>query len=383
MQAAWITLIGYAIATWLIAALVIGYQGYDLVESAFRLKAGLIDYFIFFLVYLYGVQSAEDGRKVIRWLLVGAIFANTATMLDTAGVIHLGYVERWDGRTQGAMGESNQYAAYIVLFIPGMVAEAVASRGFRRFAWVGGALLSLGSLAMTASRGGIVGMLLACAVGGYLYRQLVSYSRIAGWVLMSLVVLVVFMSLSQYGGLLNERLFGVTMDVDPSQASSARTEIWRNLLATMAAQPVTFLTGYGWDVYWTFPFRFSPHNYYLSQWFNLGLVGLFSGCYLLFGSINRARRASLVAEPAIRRHLIAYVMGTVAICGAVFFVEIMEPWIFFWMYAGTVMRLCMCAERAPAHDVLPETDLAARWRLRATRPKAPRDPYGWATAGRR
>jgi len=381
MQAAWLILIVYALASWLIAAQVVEYPGYDLVESAFRLKAGLVDYYIFFLVFLFGVQTAEDGMKVVRWLLVGAVFANAATMLDTVGLIHLGYVERLDGRTQGAMGESNQYAAYIVLFIPGMVAEAVANRGWKRFAWVGGALLSCGSLAMTASRGGIVGMLLACAVGAYLYRHLVSYSRIAGWVFLSLVVLVIFMSLSQYGGLLNERLFGVTMDVDPSQASSERTEIWKNLLLTMAAQPLTFLTGFGWDVYWTFPFRFSPHNHYLSLWFNLGLVGLLCTCYLLFGSINRARRASLVAEIHIRRHLIAYVMGAVALCGAVFFVEIMEPWIFFWMYAGTAMRLCLCAER----DAVPESaaqPAMPRWLLRP-RTAAARDSYGWLAPERR
>ena len=381
MQAAWLILIGYAIFTWLIAAQVVEYPGYDMVDSAFRLKAGLVDYYIFFLVFLFGVQSADDGRKVIRWLLAGAIFANVATMLDSAGLIHLGYVERFDGRTQGAMGESNQYAAYIVLFIPGMIAEAVANRGYKRMAWLGGALLSCGSLAMTASRGGIVGMLLACAVGAYLYRHLVSYNRIAGWVFLSLVVLVIFMSVSQYGGLLNERLFGITMDVDPSQASSERTDIWKNLLLTMAAQPVTFLTGFGWDVYWTFPFRFSPHNHYLSVWFNLGLVGLLTSCYLLFGSINRARRASLLAEVGIRRHLIAYVMGAVALCGAVFFVEIMEPWIFFWMYAGTVMRMSLCAER----DAVPESaaQLAMpRWRLRP-RTSAPRDSYGWLAPERR
>ena len=86
MQAAWLILIGFAIFSWLIAARVVEYPGYDLVESAFRLKAGLVDYYIFFLVFLFGVQTAEDGMKVVRWLLVGAVFAHLATMLDTVGV---------------------------------------------------------------------------------------------------------------------------------------------------------------------------------------------------------------------------------------------------------------------------------------------------------
>jgi hypothetical protein len=43
LQSAWMVLIAYAIFTWLIAGLVINYQGYDLIASGIRLKRGLID----------------------------------------------------------------------------------------------------------------------------------------------------------------------------------------------------------------------------------------------------------------------------------------------------------------------------------------------------
>ena len=371
MQAAFIVQIGYAIFTWLIAGLIIEYQGYNLVASGIKLKSGLIDYYIFFLVFLFGVRNAEDAVKVIKWLLLGAIFANLATILDTAGIVNLGFSERIDGRTQGAIGESNQYAAYIILFIPGMIAAAVGSRGLRRLAWLGGALLSCFSLAMTASRGGIVGVVLACVVGAYLFRHLVSYSRIAGWVLGSLVVLVVVMSFSQYGGLLTERVFGQTANIDATEASSGRTEIWPNLFGTMVQQPITFITGFGWNVYWSLPFHFSPHNHYFSLWFNLGLVGLFAGCYLLFGAIGRARRASLVAEPAPRRQLIAFVIGGIAVSGAVFFVELHDPWILLLDVhrhghaPGAVHRAARRAGRGAGTR---------------TPTRTPRDAYGWTAA---
>ncbi len=197
---------------------------------------------------------------------------------------------------------------------------------------------------MTASRGGIVGALLACVVGAYLYRHLVSYSRVAGWVLGSLAVFVIVISFSQYGGLLSERIFGQTANIDVTEATSGRSEIWLNMFLTMLRLPITFITGFGWDVYWSFPFRFSPHNHYFSLWFNLGLVGVIAGSYLLFGAIGRARRASLVADPAPRRQLIAFVIGATAVCGAVFFVELHDPWTYFWMYTGTVMRLALCIE---------------------------------------
>jgi len=370
LQTAWMVLIAYAIFTWLIAGLVIEYQGYSVISSGIRLKTGLFDPFTFFLVFLFGVRTADDGVKVVKWMLIGALFANLATVLDNAGIVNLGFQERIDGRTQGAMGESNQYAAFIILFVPGMIAAAVGSRGMWRLFWLGSALISCMALSMTASRGGIVGLILSLVMGAYMFRHLVSYSRVAGWVLGSLMVLVVFFSLSRYGGLLTERMLGQTTNIDVTEASSGRTEIWLNLLATMLQHPITFITGYGWDVYWSFAFRFSPHNHYLSLWFNLGLIGLFCGSYLLFSAINRARRASLIADPVLRRYFIAFALGAIAVCGAVFFVDLHKPWMFFWMYAGTVMRMVSCVE--PATAVQPAV---VRRPLRVS--TTLRDAYGW------
>ena len=382
MQGAFVAQIGYAIVTWLVAALVIKYPGYDLIDSGIKLKSGLIDYYIFFLVFLFGVRNAEDGMAVIKWMLVGAIFANFATIVDSFGIVDLGYKERIDGRTQGAIGESNQYAAYIVLFLPGIIAMAVASRGFKRMAWLGGALASCVALAMTASRGGIAGAVLGCVIGAYMYRNLVSYSRVAGWILGPLVLLVVILSFSQYGGLLTERIFGQTSNIDATEATSGRTEIWLTLFAKMVEMPVSFITGYGWDTYGSFAFHFAPHNHYFALWFNLGLLGLFTGCYLLFSAIARARRASLVAEPGVRRQLIAFVIGGISVCGAVFFVELHDPWIFFWMYAGTVIRLAMSVAPATEPALAPVPVMGRRQRVRAV--AAARDAYGWTGAqGRR
>ncbi len=380
MQAAFLVQIAYAIVTWLVAALIIKYQNYDVVQTGIQLKSGLIDYFIFFLVFLFGVSTQEEAMKVIKWMLLGAVFANLATIADSAGLVNLGYQLRDDGRTEGALGEANQYGAFVVLFIPGMIAAAVAARNkIGRLFWVGCALASCVALAMTTSRGAVVGALFACVVGGYLYRHLVSFSRLAarnaGWVLACLAVFVVVMSTTHYGGLLADRLFGQTSNIDATEASSGRTEIWLNLFSVMLKQPITFITGYGWNVYWSFPFHFSPHNHYFAEWFNLGLVGLLTSCFLLFTAIARARRASLVADPAPRRQLIAFVIGGMSLCVAVFFVELHEPWNFFWMYTGTVMRLALCVDPASA----PALAQGSRARARSRR-----DAYGWAASpGRR
>jgi O-antigen ligase len=191
----------------------------------------------------------------------------------------------------------------------------------------------------------------------------------------SLIVLVVVVSLSGYGNLLAERMIGTSGSIDASTASSGRSDIWATALATMYAHPMSFITGFGWDVYWSMPFQFSPHNHYLALWFNLGLVGLFFGSYLLFSAIGRARRASLHAAPPLRGQLVAFVVGAIGVATAVFFVDLYKPWFYFWMYAGLVMRMVLCVKETPA--------AAAAAAPRARRPALRRDPYGWANGGSR
>lgn len=369
-QAAFIAQIGYAIVTLLVGTLIIQYPRYDFMDSFIKLKGTLIDQYIFFLVFLFGVRTSADAIRVIKGLLLGALCANAVTILDAVGVIDLGLRIREDGRVGGAIGESNQYAAFILIFLPATIAAAVAARGARRLFWLGAAFVGAFALVMTASRGGFVGLAMAGATGAYLYRHLISYNRIAGWALGTLVVLVVAVALSPYGGLLAERIIGQSSATDAFDASSGRSQIWVDLLYAMFQHPLTFVTGYGWDVYWSMPFYFSPHNHYLALWFNLGLVGLFAGTYLLFSAIARARRASVQAPPPYRGHLIAFVLGGVGVCTAVFFVDLYKPWYYFWMYGGVVMRLIICLRESPVRDeaALPAVRAASR----------PRDPYGWS-----
>jgi O-antigen ligase len=371
MQGAFLLLIGYAFVTWLVSALVVNYEHYDFIASAIRLKSELLDYYIFFVVFLFGVQTSEDAMKVIKGLLLGAVFANLITVLDAFGIVSLGFRIRDDGRTAGAIGESNQYAAFIVLFLPATVAAAVSSRGFGRLFWLGGSLVGMLTLCMTASRGGFVGLAMACAVGAFLYRHLISYSRVAGWAFAAMILLVLVVTFSPYGNLLAERMMG-TNSIDASTASSGRSDIWATALAVMVAHPLTFITGFGWNVYASMPFQFSTHNHYLWLWFNLGLIGLFCGSYLLFSGIARARRASLHAKPPYRGQLIGFVLGAVGVATAVFFVDLHNPWYYFWMYAGVVMRLVLLVQRQAAKA--PAARAEAPVRLPAPR----RDPYGWA-----
>ena len=343
------------------------------IASAIRLKSELIDYYIFFLVFLFGVQTPEDAMKVIKGLVLGAVFANVITVLDAFGVVSLGFRIRDDGRTAGAIGESNQYAAFIVLFLPATIAAAVSSRGFQRLFWLGSTMVAALTLVMTASRGGFVGLAMCCAVGAFLYRHLISYSRIAGWVFAAMILLVLVVTFSPYGNLLAERMMG-TGSIDreygvfgtqrhlgdgAGRDGRASTHLHHGLrLGRLLRRCLSSSR------------RTTTISICGSTSASLGLA---CGTYVLFSGIGRARRASLQAAPPYRGQLIAFVLGVVGVATAVFFVDLHQPWYYFWMYAGVVMRLVLLVQRKPAKvPVTSASDVPLRL------PTSRRDPYGWA-----
>jgi O-antigen ligase len=368
-----VILISYAVVTWLTAGLIIEYPGYDLIASAIHLKSELIDHFIFFLVFYYGASTRRDALTVLQGLLLAAVFANLMTVADVTGYIDLGFEERESGRTEGALGEANQYAAFIILFLPGMIAAALQLRGLWRLFWLGAVMISAVALVMTVSRGAFVGLLAAALYGAWLYRHRLSVGMVAGWLVAAVIVVTLALTLSDYTALIEERLFTQTGAIDLSDASSGRVDIWTALFERMMATPITFVTGFGWDVYWTMPFRYATHNQYFNFLFNLGLPGLLSFIGLLASAAWLARRASENADAELRPYLIAFVIGVIAVCTAVLFVDLHRPWYYFWAYAGVALRLAVTV----TSEVRERADMLSPVAGRDPRGQVARDPFGW------
>jgi hypothetical protein len=72
--------------------------------------------------------------------------------------------------------------------------------------------------------------------------------------------------------------------------------------------------------------------------------------------------------------LISCGIGMIAVATAVFFVNLYSPWLYYWSYAGIVMRLAANALESQAHA---PGALAASAPRRGERV---RDPHGWTTA---
>jgi O-antigen ligase len=344
MSVSFAVLIAYAILSYLAIVLVIDYPHYNVLKNAFDLKNYAVDQMLFFLVFFYGVRSQKDAKFVLQFLLLSWVLSHAIAVLDASGFVQIGDIERReDGRVQGAVGESNQYGAFVSMTLPAVIAAAVATRGLWRCFWAGAALLTAATLLMTVSRGAFVGVIAAGAAGAWLFRRYLSATRIITWaagvtVALTLVVIVVGVT---FGQLLYQRLVGDVVGTDLAGASSGRVEIWSNALEVMLEHPVTLLTGFGWNAYWSMPFRYSPHNFYLAQWFNLGLPGLACSVLLLALTVRTARAAVPYASADLRPILIGCVIATLAFAVATFFVDLYVPWLYFWAYAGLVLRMAI------------------------------------------
>ena len=265
---------------------------------------------------------------VLKVLLAAWAVAHVMAVLDATGLAHVGDIEqRSDGRVQGAVGESNQYGAFVALSLPAIVAMVTNTRGIWRLFWAGASVLTAATLIMTVSRGAFVATMFATISGVWLFRRYMPARKLAMWAAFGLIAAVFVGALVTAVGFDDLIIHRLTQGSgsDLTATSSGRTEIWGTVLGVMFRTPLTLLTGFGWDAYGTFPFKWNTHNHYLLQFFNLGLIGLVCTVLLFVVVVRTANKAASYASPDIRVVLISFGIATLAVATAVFFVNLFSP----------------------------------------------------------
>ncbi|MEQ1579226.1 MAG: O-antigen ligase family protein [Steroidobacteraceae bacterium] len=354
LQISYVLLIAYAVLTWALASTLLGYQPYPVLTNAMAIKGWLADYFLFFLVCFYGLRTEREATAALQALLLVVSMANLVTLLDSSGLTDLGLVEiREDGRVQGALGESNQYAAFLAFFIPILAAVTYTAHGAKRVMWAACTAMAAISMMITVSRGGFLGLGLAIVAGCWLFRRQVNVGKLAAWGTLSVVVLLMLLFAvdSDFRALVMDRVVEGSARLDPGGITSGRTEVWSDAVGTMLGQPITLLTGFGWNAYFSMPFEGAPHNTYLNYWFNLGVPGVACLLVMYVTLVKTATTsARIYARGPERYWFIGFVVGTLGVCIAIAFVELYQVWIYVWSACGIVMRLAMIARQSAATE---------------------------------
>lgn len=357
----------YAIFTWVFVVMIIDYPSYSALRSLITLKGGLADHLLVFLAFFYGVMNSKDAVWLLKMMIWTVIIVNIISVVDTLNVPDLGLIDtaRY-GRAGGPMGEPNQYAVFLVLFLPAGIALVLTEQRARRKLAMLGVAASVIALVMTGSRGGIVGVVVGAALGIVFLWKFISAKVVVSWfggLFLLAVAAVGILYMAGWGDLLYERFVLSTVG-GSYHVSSGRTYIWGTALGKMFDQPLTLITGYGWATYSIFPeFRLSTHNTYLKIFFELGVIGLLL-VLLAYASILRFARAGLrQAESEARIILFAFIIGLIGVLLAIFFVDLISPALLIWAYTGAAMRLSVLSHGSRIPQVS-EPAVSGSWNRR-------------------
>jgi O-antigen ligase len=346
LHMAWGLWIGYAVLTFLTAWLVIHYRNYDALQSAIALKSDLIDSAMFCLAVFYGVHDERDYRTIMNALMAAIGISSVLTLTDLAGLTALGTKVGESGaeadRVFGAFGHANETGALLACMLPGVIAMTLPARRVWRLFWLGCSAATGLVFVLTVSRGAYVGAVVGYTAALLLVRRMLPPGKVVVWVfsaaVLAIVGAVVVVIVDQAAAAaVADRVFGIgTMGI--SEASSGRTDIWAQAFGEMMENPVSLVTGFGWNVYSTMPTVFAMHNTYLDQWFNLGLLGVAVYLFIYANTILTAKRAAVEAQQPMRGELLAYVFGMLALAVTVFFGNLYTSKPYIWMYVGLTMR---------------------------------------------
>lgn len=306
------------------------------------IKNQVVDQYLFLLAFAFAAQSVQGARRAI-YVVMGLVAAsNLLTVIDVFNIPDLGLIQQKNERVQGPLGEHSQYGAYIAVFLPGIAAAAISSKGITRLLFAIGTLVSLMALLMTASRGAMLGLLLGALVTLIVLRKHISMLKAMRLAVVCLIVGVLALTIvaTQFSDLLEERFIEQSESVDLDALTSARSTIWSESLVNMGQHTWSALVGYGWGAFDANSY-YASHNTYLDYFYDLGLIGLllYLGIWL---AIVRICRNTLdeVADRETRITIVAFVFGLMALLIAIFFVNLVQAAPYVWSYAGMVLALC-------------------------------------------
>lgn len=353
LQALFLCMVAYALATVAFNVFVVELPRYEPLEQFIVLKAQYLDYFVMFIAAFYIARTDEDAQGLLTVLLAVVAIGAMLTITNVMGLTDIGLTRYGDdneiegGRVHGSFGHANETGTLLILLLPAFIAMSEHARGAARWAWLAGLACCALMLLMTGSRSSLLGLMLGGGATAWLLRGWFDRRRVLRWVGLSLLVLLPLLVVlgAPYLETLMARI-STQASGNVADASSGRTDLWGDAFEVMMEKPWTFITGFGWGGWDQHNFSYVAHNQYLAYLFELGLPGAIGFAVLIFGTCAVARRALVKAPPRSRALLLAYIVGMASLAVSVLFVNLYKPMLYVWMFAGLCMRLAVNAQVA-------------------------------------
>jgi len=294
------------------------------------------------------VFNLVNDKKSIIILLISLLclqfILNCITILGNFGVF-LNESERMvmdtkHGRIGGAFGSSNDYAAYIALFMPLWLNAFFNIRNFfAKFALGIMLLLNIYSLLLTGSRGGFLAFFVGISALILFNAKKISFALlfkiITAFFAIGLIVGVSYVFLpemSKAGIKRNviERAKYQSLD----EYSGGRLGFWSKGLKLFIQNP---FTGTGWNTFVKL-INANSHNDYLLFLTTLGAVGFSIVLWILYCLYSSAIENRKLAENN-KWYYNSYLSGFFSIATSMFFVNMRNTYLFFFIYTALVLKM--------------------------------------------
>lgn len=340
----------FALFSWTVVLLLLEYSFYSPRATLIRMKGKVFDQLLMLLVFFYGVRNLKDALWMIRALVWIITVGNLITVIDTFNIPNLGIISArdTDGRVEGFTDSAQDYGALLAFSLPMTVAVWWTETGRLRAIALFGIGLSLMGLLLAASRGAIFGLLVGGMLAAFLLRHVLSTRlliRVSILALALSMAVVTVLLVSDFGEILASRMTKGVGSSDLRTLTSGRSENWSNILGQMMANPLTFVTGFGWEVFYEREgHRHGTHSVYIDQLYSLGFVGLLLYIAPFISSINLARRTVKEAAPEVVPYLIALVVSLPSLMIAMAFSNVYMAAVYAWAMTGTVLRLAVVGQ---------------------------------------
>lgn len=331
--------VSYAVLSWILNSLFD--PTYRVLTGLMALKNEMTDNMLYLLVFFFGVNNYDEAKKIFLFALRLVAIMSLLTVVDWFAIVDLGVMEQdMDGRVRGPIGESNQYGAFMVFFVPLFAAMAFGSRGVARIFWWFIFLCGFGLLISTGSRGAYVGVLVGIMAGlkfispYFDKRKLKRTSLQVGAVLLVIAIGIAVTNID----LVTER-FEQSTSTNVDELSSGRTTIWWATLMVQAEEPFTFIYGNGWNSHEHSGIWRSAHNTYLLILYELGIVGLILFFLLLASVIKQVRVLVMRTEGKEQILMSGVAFGLFGVIATITFVDLYSPWFYIWSFLAMSLRI--------------------------------------------
>ena len=318
-------------------------SGYNLGSQIILFKS-YMDAFIL-LIIIYNFANEIVVIKSLLFSLLGFfVLMNLITILGTLNIIEISRIEFLKhGRTSGALSEANQYASFVVLFLPFCFHYIVKFKNlFLKIIAITITFLGLYCLFLTGSRGGILSFIIGIIIYFILESKQLSNKAILQNISLFLTLFIIIIisinflpSETKEGLKYNLFVRLEYSDIFSSYYSSGRIDIWTKCIEVFLKNPIF---GTGWNTIYQ-SVGSNSHSEYLYYLTTTGMVGFFLFLFIFYrlGKTVFTFRLNINSENKSFYHI--YLSGLTSFMVAMFFVNIYSPYIFLFLFSGLILKL--------------------------------------------